>query len=123
MLLPMSPTDSLFLLGESRAHPMHVGGLAIFTPPDGADAAEMGAMFETAAASDEVAPLFRKRARRSVTTLGQWGWDTATNVDVDYHVHRNALPPPGRHARTDDIGVEAARHPHSTAAARCGRCT
>lgn len=95
MLLPMSPTDSLFLLGESREHPMHVGGLAVFTPPDGADAADMGAMFETAVTSDEVAPLFRKRARRSVTSLGQWGWDTATDVDVDYHVHRNALPQPG----------------------------
>ncbi|MGW5149627.1 WS/DGAT/MGAT family O-acyltransferase [Rhodococcus koreensis] len=95
MLLPMSPTDSLFLLGESREHPMHVGGLAVFTPPDGADAADIGAMFETAATSDEVAPLFRKQARRSVTTLGQWGWDTATDVDVDYHVHRNALPQPG----------------------------
>ena len=95
MLLPMWPTDSLFLLGESREHPMHVGGLAVFTPPDGADAADMGAMFETAATSDEVAPLFRKQARRSVTTLGQWGWDTATDVDVDYHVHRNALPQPG----------------------------
>ncbi|MDV7085993.1 WS/DGAT/MGAT family O-acyltransferase [Rhodococcus opacus] len=94
-MLPMSPTDSLFLLGESRAHPMHVGGLAIFTPPDGVDAAAMGAMFETAAASDEVAPLFRKRARRSLTTLGQWGWDTETDVDVDYHVHRNAVPRPG----------------------------
>ncbi|MFC9841372.1 wax ester/triacylglycerol synthase family O-acyltransferase [Rhodococcus sp. NPDC127530] len=95
MLLPMSPTDSLFLLGDSRAHPMHVGGLAIFTPPEGADAAEMGAMFATAVDSDEVAPIFRKRARRSVTTLGQWGWDTATDVDVDYHVHRNAVPVPG----------------------------
>ncbi|MBC2894578.1 wax ester/triacylglycerol synthase family O-acyltransferase [Rhodococcus sp. 4CII] len=95
MVLPMSPTDSMFLLGESREHPMHVGGLAIFTPPDGADAAEVGAMFAAAAASDEVAPLFRKQARRSVTTLGQWGWDTATDVDVDYHVHRNALPQPG----------------------------
>ncbi|AQA22164.1 acyltransferase domain protein [Rhodococcus sp. MTM3W5.2] len=26
MLLPMAPTDSMFLLGESRDHPMHVGG-------------------------------------------------------------------------------------------------
>ncbi|AII04141.1 MULTISPECIES: WS/DGAT/MGAT family O-acyltransferase [Rhodococcus] len=95
MLLPMSPTDSLFLLGESREHPMHVGGLATFTPPDGTDTDEMGALFEAALDSDEVAPLLRRRARRSVTTLGQWGWETATDVDVDYHVHRNALPRPG----------------------------
>ncbi|MCQ4118599.1 WS/DGAT/MGAT family O-acyltransferase [Rhodococcus tibetensis] len=95
MPLPMSPTDSLFLLGESREHPMHVGGLAVFTPPDGADAAGVRAMFETAMVADEVAPTFRKRARRSVTTLGQWGWDTATDVDLNHHVHRHALPRPG----------------------------
>ncbi|WP_368680659.1 wax ester/triacylglycerol synthase family O-acyltransferase (plasmid) [Rhodococcus opacus] len=95
MLLPMSPTDSLFLLGESREHPMHVGGLAVFTPPDGADAADVRAMFEDALTSGEVAPLFRRRARRSVTTLGQWGWDTADQVDVGHHVRRDALPRPG----------------------------
>ena len=95
MLFPMSPTDSLFLLGESREHPMHVGGLAVFTPPEGADAADVRAMFEAAAASDQVAPLFRKRARRSVSTLGQWGWETADRLDVGHHVRRDALPRPG----------------------------
>jgi WS/DGAT/MGAT family acyltransferase len=95
MLLPMSPTDSLFLLGESREHPMHVGGLAVFTPPDGADAADMRVMFDTATASTEVAPLFRKRARRSMTTLGQWGWVADTELDLNHHVHRHALPRPG----------------------------
>ena len=29
----ISPTDSLFLLAESREHPMHVGGLQLFEPP------------------------------------------------------------------------------------------
>ncbi|PQP17289.1 hypothetical protein C5613_34805 [Rhodococcus opacus] len=38
MLLPMSPVDSLFLRGESREHPMHVGALALFAPQVGADA-------------------------------------------------------------------------------------
>ena len=32
----MSPMDSMFLIGETREHPMHVGGLQVFTPPDGA---------------------------------------------------------------------------------------
>jgi len=73
MLLPMSPTDSLFLLGESREHPMHVGGLAVFTPPEGADAGTVREMFEAAVDDEQVAPLFRQRARRSLTSLGQWG--------------------------------------------------
>ena len=28
----ISPTDSMFLLTESREHPMHVGGLQLFKP-------------------------------------------------------------------------------------------
>ncbi|MBC2644324.1 MULTISPECIES: wax ester/triacylglycerol synthase family O-acyltransferase [unclassified Rhodococcus (in: high G+C Gram-positive bacteria)] len=95
MLLPMSPTDSMFLLGESREHPMHVGGLAVFTPPDGADARAVREMFEAAVADGQVTPLFRTRARRSLTSLGQWGWDTTDHVDLDHHIRRDALPRPG----------------------------
>ena len=32
----ISPTDLIFLLGESREHAMHVGGLALYKIPDGA---------------------------------------------------------------------------------------
>jgi hypothetical protein len=45
MLVPMPPTDALFLLAESREHPMHVGGLQLFVPPDGADALDVRRMF------------------------------------------------------------------------------
>ena len=31
----ISPTDSIFLLGESREHPMHVGGLGLYEAPGG----------------------------------------------------------------------------------------
>lgn len=96
MLLPMSPADSVFLLAESREHPMHVGGLQLFVPPDGADALDIRAMFDEAVKADEVAPLFRKRARRSITSLGQWGWEPDTQFDLEHHVRRNALPRPGR---------------------------
>ncbi|ELB88762.1 hypothetical protein Rwratislav_32987 [Rhodococcus wratislaviensis IFP 2016] len=52
----MSPTDSLLLLGDSREHPMHVGGPALFTP--GATAAEVRELFETALADDQLPTLF-----------------------------------------------------------------
>src|ERR687887_1730252 len=96
MLLPMPPTDSLFLLGETREHPMHVGSLQLFVPPDGADALDVRAMFEDAIAQNEVAPLFQKRPRRSITSLGQWGWDVDREFDLEHHVRRSALPRPGR---------------------------
>jgi diacylglycerol O-acyltransferase len=96
MLLPMSPTESMFLMVESREHPMHVGSLQLFVPPDGADAVDVRRMFDAALRSDEVAPLFQKRARRSLTSLGQWGWEVDEQFDLEHHVRRNALPAPGR---------------------------
>ena len=96
MLLPMSPTSSLFLIAESRENPMHVGSLQLYRPPEGADALDVRAMFEKAIVADEVAPLFLKRPRRSITTLGQWGWETDREFDLEHHVRRSALPRPGR---------------------------
>lgn len=96
MLLPMPPTSSMFLLAETRDHPMHVGGLQLFQPPDGADALDVRAMFDDAMTSAQVASLFRKRARRSVTSLGQWGWEPDQAFDLEHHVRRSALPQPGR---------------------------
>jgi diacylglycerol O-acyltransferase / wax synthase len=49
MLLPMSPTDSMFLVGESREHPMHVGGLVLFEPREGTRTRELREMFGAAA--------------------------------------------------------------------------
>ncbi|WP_232315782.1 wax ester/triacylglycerol synthase family O-acyltransferase, partial [Mycobacterium celatum] len=94
MLFPMSPTDSMFLLAESENCQMQVGGLALFTPPDGARASDVREMFAAAVARHDVAGVWRKRARRSVTSLGQWGWDSGAEVDLDYHVQYSALPRP-----------------------------
>jgi diacylglycerol O-acyltransferase len=96
MLLPMSPTSSLFLMAEKRESPMHVGSLQLFEPPEGADALDVRAMFEATLADDDVAPLYRKRPRRSITTLGQWGWEIDRGFDLEHHVRRSALPRPGR---------------------------
>ncbi len=66
----MSPADSIFLMVESREHPMHVGGLQLFAPPDGADAEDVRRMFQQMIGADDVRPLFRRRARRSIATAG-----------------------------------------------------
>jgi diacylglycerol O-acyltransferase len=91
----MSPTESVFLLLESREHPMHVGSLQLFEPRDGMGAHELARLLRPGA-SDDVAPLFRRRARRSITTAGQWGWTDDDQFDIEHHVRHNALPSPGR---------------------------
>lgn len=99
MLLPMAPTDSLFLIGESRDHPMHVGGVALFTPAADTIAADMRRLFDEALTKDpaNIKPAFRKRARRSLTSLGQWGWDVLADqeIDLSHHIRVDALPAPG----------------------------
>lgn len=92
----MSPTDSLFLLGESREQPMHVGGLQVFELPDGADASMLRAAYEEMLHETDVAPLFAKRAYRSLGTLGQWAWAEDRDVDLEHHLRHSALPQPGR---------------------------
>ena len=96
MLLPMSPADSIFLMVESREHPMHVGGLQLFAPPEGADSEDVRRMFQQMIDADDVRPLFRRRARRSIATAGLWGWDEDGAFDIEHHVRHTALPRPGR---------------------------
>ena len=51
MLALMSPSDAMFLLAESREHPMHVGSLQLFARPDGADANFVPELFQRMLAS------------------------------------------------------------------------
>ncbi|HEX8767607.1 MAG TPA: wax ester/triacylglycerol synthase family O-acyltransferase, partial [Jatrophihabitans sp.] len=94
MLLPMPPTDSVFLAVESPQTPMHVGGLELFSPA--ADAPSAAEMFSQLSSGDDVAPLFKKRPRRSVSTAGQWAWEEDRQFDLRHHVRHNSLPRPGR---------------------------
>ncbi|MBV9822918.1 MAG: wax ester/triacylglycerol synthase family O-acyltransferase [Actinobacteria bacterium] len=94
MLLPMSPTDSVFLTVESPQTPMHVGGLELFEPAE--DFTTAAELFARLSSGTDVAPLFRKRARRSLGTAGQWAWEEDRDFDLRHHVRHNSLPKPGR---------------------------
>lgn len=92
----MAPTDSLFIIPESREQPMHVGSLQLFDLPEGADRSLIRETYEEMLTATDVAPLFRMRPYRSVTTLGQWAWTYDDDVDIEHHVRHSALPEPGR---------------------------
>jgi WS/DGAT/MGAT family acyltransferase len=92
----MSPTDSLFIIPESREQPMHVGSLQLFDLPDGADRSMIRETYEALLTSVDVAPLFRRRPYRSAATLGQWAWAEDDDIDLEHHVRHSALPEPGR---------------------------
>ena len=94
----MSPTDSVFLLTESREHPMHVGGLQLFKPPEGAGPEFVREAAEALMANREFQPTFRKRPAWVVGGLANvaWAYDDPDDVDIDYHLRRSALASPGR---------------------------
>jgi diacylglycerol O-acyltransferase len=88
----MSPADALFLAAETPKRPMHVGALALLSRPEGSDPHYVREMFTAALAREQVAPLWRRRPHRSLTSLGQWYWHTDAEVDLSHHVHLSALP-------------------------------
>jgi diacylglycerol O-acyltransferase / wax synthase len=90
----MPITDAMFLLAEARERPMHVGGLQLFRPPEGADRTYVGEVYRQAIAHGEVHPRLRRRPVRNL--VGAWGWEDDPNLDLEYHVRHSALPHPGR---------------------------
>ncbi len=95
--MPLMPvTDSMFLLGESREHPLHVGGLQLFELPPGADPSHVGAAHKALLEIGDLKPLFRRRPRGPVDSVGQLVWTNDDELDLEYHVRLSALPTPGR---------------------------
>ncbi len=92
---PISPTDALFLIGESREHPMHVGSLQLFEPPGDAGPHFVRESYQAMLECTEVQPLFRKHPAffGGLTNLA---WSSDNDVELDYHLRRSALPEPGR---------------------------
>lgn len=92
----IAPLDSAFLIQEAREHPMHVGGLQLYRLPDGADEDYVGDLYRELLEYRDVAPMFARRPRDPVESVGNFWWKTESDVDIEYHVRRSALPRPGR---------------------------
>jgi WS/DGAT/MGAT family acyltransferase len=75
---------------------MHVGGLQLFTSPEGAGPDYLTGLYHDALAETDIAPLFRRRPYRGLGTLGQWAWADDTEIDLEHHIRHSALPRPGR---------------------------
>jgi diacylglycerol O-acyltransferase len=93
----ISPTDSVFLLGESREHPMHVGGLGVYEPPDGMSGSEfLRGLHQEMVEHPDFQPTFRKHPATVFGGIANLAWAFDDDVDLDYHLRRSGLPAPGR---------------------------
>jgi diacylglycerol O-acyltransferase len=86
----------MFLIGESREHPMHVAGLQLFEPPSDAGPDFVRDLYEAMIKRDDFQPTFRKHPARLFGGISNLAWTFDDDVDLDYHVRRSALPRPGR---------------------------
>ncbi len=93
----LSPIDQGFLIAESRETPLHVGGLYLFTLPEGADEQEFIAdLHELQCNVDEWRrPFGHKLKMSALGAVAHWVPDE--QLDIDYHVRHSALPKPGRY--------------------------
>ena len=91
----MAPIDATFLAGETREHPMHVGGLLLFETPRGADDDFVGDLYRHLLTYDRVRPSFRRRPANPGPLVAT-RWQDDDHVDLEYHVRLSALPRPGR---------------------------
>ncbi|HEX2738786.1 MAG TPA: wax ester/triacylglycerol synthase family O-acyltransferase, partial [Acidimicrobiia bacterium] len=91
----LSGIDADMLYGETPTWHMHIGALTILDPstmPGGFD--YEGARRQVAALAADVLPL-RERLLEVPFGLDRPSWVDDPGFDVDAHLHRAALPPPG----------------------------
>lgn len=95
----LSPLDAGFLVAETRETPMHVGGLYLFTYPEGVDEQEhVQKLLEILRSPKEWRrPFGHKLKTSAIGAVGPTYWIPDERLDVDYHVRHSALPKPGRY--------------------------
>ncbi len=95
----LSMVDKGFLLAENREMPMHVGGVSLFTLPEGVDEQEfLHNLAHTIRNTDALLPPFGDRLKLGRAGLmGNAQWEPDPALDMEYHVRHSALPKPGRY--------------------------
>ncbi len=91
--------DKGFLIAERREMPMHVGGLSLYTLPEGVnEQAFLADLAQNMRSADTLLPPFGDRLKTG--PLGMAGaayWEPDPALDMEYHVRHSALPRPGRY--------------------------
>ena len=107
----LTPSDQMFLYGESREQMMHVAAMMPFSPPPNGHPSWLRELM------DEVrgAQVYRPWNMRLRTPDFLWnplqGWVEQDEVDLEYHVRRSALPAPGDER---ELGILVSRlHGHA----------
>jgi diacylglycerol O-acyltransferase len=97
----LSALDVSFLYLEEPTTPMHVGGVAVFQPPDdGFDYDVLVALIEQRI---NLVPRYRQKVKWVPGHLASPVWVDDADFDVTFHVRRSALPRPGSDAQLREL--------------------
>jgi len=97
---PLSGLDSLFLHLETPATPMHVGALHRLEPPRGRGD-YLARVRRHVAGRLHLSPVFTRQLAPMPLGFANPVWVRAEQVDLDKHIVRVTLPPPGSHAQLE----------------------
>jgi diacylglycerol O-acyltransferase len=97
----LSPLDVSFLYMETPTTAMHVGGVAVFEPPD--EGFDYERLVELITQRIALVPRYRQKVRFIPGRLANPVWVDDEDFDVTYHVRRSALPKPGTDAQLREL--------------------
>ena len=99
----LTAQDAFFLYAERPEAPLHIGAVYIFEGVPGARGA-LG-IEKTLEERLHLVPRYRQRVRFRPLNLGHPVWVDDPDFDLDHHVRRAALPPPGTDAELRDYAA------------------
>ena len=97
----LSPLDVSFLYMETPTTAMHVGGVAVFDPPEGGF--DYDRLVELISQRIALVPRYRQKVKSIPGRLANPVWVDDEDFDVTYHVRRSALPRPGTNAQLREL--------------------
>lgn len=92
---PLSGLDALFLHLETPATPMHVGAVHLLQRPARQRGDFVDAVKRHVGQRLGLSPVFTRRLATMPLNFADPVWVPADRIDLDRHIHRVRLPPPG----------------------------
>ena len=103
--------DAGFLYMETPSLLMHTLKVAVLEPPDGINDLPIDWVRDQIRARLHLLPPFRRRLVEVPLGLHHPLWIEDPDFDLEYHVRRAQVPPPGTQAQMDDVIAELASRP------------
>src|SRR4051794_21952638 len=103
--------DSAFLYFETPTMHMHVGGLMLVDPSTMSKPYSFAAMRDYIGERLPLVPAFRRKLATVPLNLSRPYWVEDQDFDLDYHLHRIAVPAPAGDKETADVVADILSRP------------